>query len=167
MSNAAAPDFLLDLLELKLHDMVSEKVKNDDSFIVAWLQFIKSIQMTNIEHYESLKEQVKACCPSQFPGQSVTTLASTFRVYACELDNAYAYNHNLTLMMLETFLLAGGGDYRMDLCIKKKELKIVCHIGYDEMKEHMTKQDLTIKSICEVTENAYSEQADHNKWPLA
>ena len=75
-------------------------------------------------------------------------------------------------MMLKTFLLAGGNDnkdYRMDLCIKKKELKkelkIVCHMGYDEAKEHMTKQDLTYKSICEVTENAYSEQADFSKWP--
>ena len=128
-----------------------------------------SLQTTNIEHYKSLKEQVKACHPSQFPGQNMTTLASTFCVYAHELDNAYAYDHNLTLMMLETFLLAGGDDnedYRMDLHIKKKELKIVHHMGYDEAKEHMTKQDLTYKSICEVTENAYSEQANHSKWPL-
>ena len=173
-NDAAARDFLLDLLEPKLCDMVSEKLEDNDGFLVTWLQLIKSIQMTNIEHYETLKEQVKACRPSQFPGQNVTTLASTFRVYARELNNPYAYNHNLTLMMLETFLLAGGNDnkdYRMDLCIMKKELKneleIVCHMGYDEAKEHMTKQDLTYKSICEVTENAYSEQADHGKWPPA
>ena len=76
-------------------------------------------------------------------------------------------------MMLETFLLAGGNDnedYRMDLHIKKKELKkelkIVHHMGYDEAKEHMMKKDLTYKSVCEVTENAYSEQADCSKWPL-
>ena len=173
-NDAAARDFLLDLLELKLHDMVSKKLKDNDGFLVTWLQLIKSIQMTNIKHYETLKEQVKACCPSQFPGQKVTTLVSTFCIYACELNNAYAYNHNLTLMMLKTFLLAGDNDnkdYRMDLRIKKKELKkelkIVCHMGYDEAKEHMTKQDLTYKSICEVTENAYSEQADHGKWPPA
>ena len=173
-NDAATRDFLLELLEPKLHDVVSEKLKDDDGFLVTWLQLIKSIQMTNIEHYETLKEQVKACCPSQFPGQNVTTLVSTFHVYACELNNAYAYNHNLTLTMLKTFLLAGGNDnkdYRMDLCIKKKELKkelkIVCHMGYNEAKEHMMKQDLTYKSICEVTENAYSEQANHSKWPSA
>ena len=100
----------------------------------------------------------------------MTTLASTFHVCACELDNAYAYDHNLTLMMLETFLLARDNDnedYRMDLCIKKKELKVVHHMGYDEAKEHMTKQDLTYKSICDVAENAYSEQANCSKWPLA
>ena len=153
--------------------MVSEKLEDNDSFLVTWLQLIKSIQMTNIKHYETLKEQVKACCPSQFPGQNITTLASTFHVYAHELDNAYAYDHNLTLTMLETFLLAGGNDnedYRMDLCIMKKELKnelkIVCHMGYNEAKEHMMKQDLTYKSICEVAENAYGEQADR-KWPPA
>ena len=173
-NDAAVCDFLLDLLELKLHDMVSEKLEDDNGFLVTWLQLIKSIQMTNIEHYETLNEQVEACCPSQFPGQNVTTLASTFRAYARELDNAYAYDHNLTLMMLKTFLLAGGNDnkdYKMDLCITKKELKkelkIVHHMGYDEAKEHMTKQDLTYKSICEVTENAYSEQADRSKWPPA
>ena len=173
-NDAAAHDFLLDSLEPKLHDTVSEKLEDDDGFLFTWLQLIKSIQMTNIEHYETLKEQVKACRPSQFPGQNITTLASTFCVYAHELDNAYAYDHNLTLMMLETFLLAGGDDnkdYRMDLHIKKKELKkelkIVCHMGYNEAKEHMTKQDLTYKSICEVAENAYSEQANHGKWPPA
>ena len=122
-NNAAACDFLLDLLEPKLCDMVSEKLKDDDGFLVTWLQLIKSIQMTNIKHCKTLKEQVKACCPSQFPGQNVTTLPSTFHIYAHELDNAYAYDHNLTLTMLETFLLAGGDDNedcRMDLCIKKK-----------------------------------------------
>ena len=59
----------------------------------------------------------------------------------------------------------------MDLCIMKKELKneleIVRHMGYDEVKEHMTKQDLTYKSICEVAENAYGEQAHRGKWPPA
>ena len=173
-NDAAARDFLLDSLEPKLCDMVSKKLKDNDSFLVTWLQLIKSIQMTNTKHYETLKEQGKACCPSQNPGQNVTTLASTFHAYAHELNNAYAYDHNLTLMMLETFLLAGGNDnedYRMDLCIMKKELKnelkIVHHMGYDEAKEHMTKQDLTYKSICEVTENAYSEQTNRGKWPPA
>ena len=145
-NDVATRDFLVDSLELKLHDMVSKKLKDDDGFLVTWLQLIKSIQTTNIEHYKTLKEQVKACRPSQFPGQNVTTLVSTFRVYAHELDNTYAYDHNMTLTMLKTFLLAGGDDYedyRMDLCIKKKELKIVHHMGYDEVKEHMTKQDLT------------------------
>ena len=49
-----------------------------------------------------------------------------FPHYACELDNAYTYEHNLTLTMFETILLAGGNDnedYRMYLCIKKKEPK--------------------------------------------
>ena len=41
------------------------------------------------------------------------------------------------------------------------------HMGYDEAKEHMMKQDLIYKSICEVTENAYSEQANRSKWPPA
>ena len=81
-NDVAACDFLLDLLEPKLHDMVSEKLKDNDGFLVTWLQLIKSIQTTNIEHYKTLKEQVKACHPSQFPGQNVTTLASTFRIYA-------------------------------------------------------------------------------------
>ena len=173
-NDVATCDFLLDLLEPKLRDMVSEKLEDNDGFLVTWLQLIMSIQMTNIEHYETLKEQVKACRPSQFPGQNVTTLASTFCIYARELNNAYAYDHNLTLTMLETFLLAGGNDnkdYRIDLRIMKKELKneleIVHHMGYNEAKEHMTKQDLTYKSICEVAENAYGEQADRGKWPPA
>ena len=110
--NAAAHDFLLDLLEPKLCDMVSGKLKDYDGFLVTWLQLIKSIQMTNIKNFKSLKEQVKACCPSQFPGQNVTTLVSTFRVYAHEVINAYAYDHNLTLTMLKTFLLAGGNEMK-------------------------------------------------------
>ena len=77
-NDVAARDFLLDLLEQKLCDMVSKKLEDNDGFLDTWLQLIKSIQMTNIEHYETLKEQVKACHPSQFPGQNVTTLAGSF-----------------------------------------------------------------------------------------
>ena len=78
------------------------------------------------------------------------------------------------LCLISNSLLSGANDnkdYRMDLCIKKKELKkelkIVHRMGYDEAKEHMMKQELTYKSICEVTENANSEQANCSKWPPA
>ena len=162
--DVATRDFLLDSLEPKLCDMVSKKLKDNDGFLVTWLQLIKSIQTTNIEHYETVKEQVKACHPSQFLSQNITTLASTFHVYARELDNAYAYDHNLTLMMLETFSWLEASIMKKEL---KNELKIVYHMSYDEAKEHMTKQDLTYKSICEVIENAYSEQANLGKWPPA
>ena len=63
-NDVATRDFLLHSLEPKLCDMVSKKLEDDDGFFVTWLQLIKSIQTTNIKHYKSLKEQVKACHPS-------------------------------------------------------------------------------------------------------
>ena len=173
-NDQAALDFLLDSVESNLREVVSEKLEDNDGFVVAWLQLVKSIKVTNIEHYEKLKQAIKARLPSQYSGENVLELARQFRAYARELDNACMYDHHLTLSMLDIFLLAGGQDnedYRMELRVVKKKLKThletIRHLSYEASGTHMTREGLSYKDICEVAETSYLEQADTGKWPPA
>ena len=76
-NDQAALDFLLDSVESNLREVISEKLKDDDGFVVAWLQLVKSIKVTNLEHYEKLKQAIKARLPSQYSGENVLELART------------------------------------------------------------------------------------------
>ncbi|KAI2508103.1 hypothetical protein MHU86_6276 [Fragilaria crotonensis] len=82
---------------------IKEKMDDDDSFHVVWLQLIKTIQSTSIERFEDLKAAIKARHPSQYAGEN-QALAADYRKDARELTTAGQYDHNLTLTMLKTFL---------------------------------------------------------------
>ncbi|KAI2495351.1 hypothetical protein MHU86_19153 [Fragilaria crotonensis] len=88
----------------ELSNKVTEKLDDSDSFPVAWLQFLKSIQSTSIERFEDLKAIIKARLPSQYSGENLEQLAAHFRKDANELTTAGQYDHNLTLAMLKIFL---------------------------------------------------------------
>ncbi|KAI2499450.1 hypothetical protein MHU86_15034 [Fragilaria crotonensis] len=82
---------------------IKEKMDDDDSFHVVWLQLIKTIQSTSIERFEDLKAAIKARHPSQYAGENLEALAADYRKDARELTTAGQYDHNLTLTMLKTF----------------------------------------------------------------
>ncbi|KAI2508244.1 hypothetical protein MHU86_6173 [Fragilaria crotonensis] len=93
-------------------------------------------QSTSIERFEDLKAAIKARHPSQYAGENLELLASDFRKDARELTTAGQYDHNLTLTMLKTFLLAGGSgneDFRFQLRATKQKLdQALLDIGYKE-----------------------------------
>ena len=113
-NNMAARTYLLASLTVDLSNKVAEKLDEADSFPGVWLQFLKSIQSTSIERFEDLKATLKARLPSQYPGEHVELLAAHFRKDANELTMAGQYDHNLTLGILKTFLLAGAGSSNED-----------------------------------------------------
>ena len=121
-NDMAARTYLLASLSTELSNKVTEKLDDDDSFPVVWLQFLKSIQSTSIERFEDLKATIKARLPSQYSGENLEQLAAHFRKDANELTTAGQYDHNLTLSMLKTFLLAGGSgneDFRFPLHLRR------------------------------------------------
>ena len=85
------------------------------------------------------------------------------------------FDHNLTLTMLKTFLLAGGAgnkDYRFPLCSTKQELEdqALLDIGYKENSgahAHMVAKKLTFQDICRQAEDVYRTQFDRKEWPPA
>ncbi|KAI2507770.1 hypothetical protein MHU86_6666 [Fragilaria crotonensis] len=87
-NDLAATKFLLSSLDPALMSKIKEKMDDDDSFHVVWLQLIKTIQSTSIERFEDLKAAIKARHPSQYAGENLEALAADYRKDARELTTA-------------------------------------------------------------------------------
>ena len=173
-NDKAARTFLLASLQIDLSNKVAEKLDDDDPFPIVWLQFLKAIQSTSIERFEDLKATIKARLPSQYPGENLEQLAIHFRKDANELTTAGQYDHNLTLTMMKTFLLAGGTgneDFRFPLrSVKQKLEQALLDIGFkdkDAANKHMSDNKLTYKDVCTHAEDAYRTLFDRKEWPPA
>lgn len=55
-----------------------------------------------------MKVNLKMIVPSKYSGQDLRTMANDVRRIAKELTSAGQYDHNLSLSILNNFLLAGG-----------------------------------------------------------
>jgi hypothetical protein len=170
---AAVKIVLLSLLPA-LMSKIQEKTEDLDSFHIVWLQLIKTIQSTSIERFEDLKAVIKGRHPSQYAGENLELLASDFCKNARELTTAGQYDHNLTLTMLKTFLLAGGTgneDFCFQLRATKQKLdQALLNIGYKEKsaaQAHMVSEKLTYQDVCRQAEDAYRLQYDRKEWPPA
>ena len=176
-TNDMARTHLLASLAVDLSNKkVAEKLDEADSFpVVCWLQFLKSIQSTSIERFEALKATIKARLLSQYPGENLELLVAHFCEDANKLTTAGQYNHNLTVGMLRTFLLAGGSgneDFRLPLRLVKQRLEqALLDIGFEDKEAanlHMQEQNkLTYKDICTHAEDTYHTLQDHKESPPA
>ena len=171
-NDRAAVTYLLSSLEPTLMSRITEKSEDSDPFFIVWLQLIKTVQSTSIERFEDLKMAIKRRHPSQYPGENLESLAADFRKDARELTTAGQYDHNLTLSMLKTFLLAGGAgneDFRFPLRATKQRLnQALLDIGYKEKsgaQAHMVAEKLTYQDICRQAEDVYRTQYDRKEWP--
>jgi hypothetical protein len=175
-NNMVARTYLLASLAVDLlSNKVAEKLDEADPFPVVWLQFLKLFQSTSIERFEDLKMTIKARLPRQYPGEYLDELlAAHFRKDANELTTTGQYDHNLTLKMLTTFLLAGGSgneDFRFPLCLVKHRLEqALLDIGFKHKEAanlHIQEQKLTYKYICTHAEDTYRTLHDCVEWPPA
>ena len=173
-NDVAARAYLLASIEATLSNKVEEKIEDEDTFPIVWLQFIKTIQSTSVERFEDLKLTIKKRHPSQYAGENLEQLAADFRKDARELTTVGQYDHNLTLSMLKIFLLAGGSgneDFRFPLRSIKQELeKALLEIGYKEKSaanKHMIDKRLTYQDICRHAEDTYRTLYDRKEWPPA
>ncbi|KAI2497523.1 hypothetical protein MHU86_16977 [Fragilaria crotonensis] len=131
-NDRAAVKFVLSSLVPALMSKIKEKTEDSDSFHIVWLQLFKTIQSTSIECFEDLKAAIKARHPTQYTGENLELLASDFRKDARELTTAGQYDHNLTLTMLKTFLLAGGSgneDFRFCYVQRNRSSTRLCLIS--------------------------------------
>jgi hypothetical protein len=76
INNLAATKFLLFSLDPALMSKIMEKINDNNSFHIFWLQLIKTIQSTSIECFEDLKAAIKGCHLSQYAGENLEALAS-------------------------------------------------------------------------------------------
>ena len=116
-NDQAVVRFLLNSLHDDLCKLIQTHKEDDDSFTVIWLHLIDIIMMSSIEWYDLIKTRIKACKPSDYPGEDIVLLSQDFQTNAQELEIGGKYNHDLTLKILQVFLTAGGdGHEAKDYC---------------------------------------------------
>jgi hypothetical protein len=135
---------------------------------------MNEIQVQTINRIEAIKKELKDHRPQQYPGQDLEKLAVDFRAGALELCIAGQYEHNLTLAMLKSYLLAGGTDnedFRFGLRMLKTKLdNELLAIGYMDKAQsdaHMVKHKLHYKDINSAATKAYRKQFDRSECPPA
>ncbi|KAI2506518.1 hypothetical protein MHU86_7928 [Fragilaria crotonensis] len=139
---------------------------------VVWLQLIKTIQSTSIERFEDLKAAIKARHPSQYAGENLEALAADYRKDARELTTAGQYDHNLTLTMLKTFLLAGGAgneDFRFSVRRSNDLIRRFSTSDTRKVRRPCShgRREIDVQDICRQAEDAYRTQFDRKEWPPA
>ena len=125
-NDSAATDFLLDSLSPELAKDIRRAKNDNDPFPVVFMHLIKIIRSSSLSRFDHLKTTIREKKASSYAGQDLTKLASDLQEAAKELDTAGQYDHNLTLVMLDTFLDAGGAgneDFRYPLRALKLKLE--------------------------------------------
>ena len=87
------------------------------------MEVVQAKRYVSIERYDQLALQIKQQHPSMYAAENMEKMCQVYRKLAQELSTAGQYDHNLTLRMVKTALLAGGKeneDYRYDLRALKK-----------------------------------------------
>ena len=144
-----------------------------DVFPTVWMIVVKSIMSTSIERFDSMKNKLKRIVPSSYPGQNLRLMASDIRRLAKELTSAGQYDHNLTLNILNNFLLAGGESsiaegFRFPLRGKKtmleSELLKTPFMSSAEADKSMLEKELSYKDICNFAVDEYRRLFDQGEW---
>ena len=148
----------------------------DDStpFPVVWMEIIHATHSVSIERFDQLVLQIKKQHPSMFAGKNMEQMCKVYRKLAQVLTTAGQYDHNLSLRMAKSALLAGGkdnADYRYDLrALKKKlstELLTIGYMGHKDKDKHMVKEKLTFLDICQEITSCDRLAKDNANWPPA
>ena len=114
-NDQAARSCLLKTLERSFREDLEEIVEKTYRFPVVWLYLVRRLQSTlSVQRFDDIKDQIKACMPSKFPGQNLSLMVSELRRHAKILKSAGQYDHNLTLIMLKNFIKAGGDSTAAD-----------------------------------------------------
>ncbi len=172
-NDKAARKSFLDSLDTQLKNAISKKCRDEDTFTIVWMIFMKTFTSTSHEKYENLKNQIKARKPTQYSGQDLHQLADHFRDDAKVLETAGCYDHNLTLEMVKIFLSAGGSgekaeDFRFALRDMRTKLdKALTHIKFmsvADQNQYMQDNRFTYQDICEDIESHYQNFKDLGEW---
>ena len=173
-NDSTASKMLLASLATEFHETIFQLIDDSTPFPVVWMEVVHAKRSVSIERYDQLALQIKQQHPSMYAAENMEKMCQVYRKLAQELSTAGQYDHNLTLRMVKTALLAGGKDnedYRYDLRALKKRLTTeLLAIGYmklEEKEKHMARQKLSFLDVCSEITNCYRHAKDNSNWPPA
>ena len=175
LNDTAGRKFLLDSLSSGLRqDVVDEMDSSKDPAAVVWMIIIEQFRSTDIQLYQSKKDQLKSIKPSQYRGEDLAQMCSEMRKITDELQNANQFDYSLILNILEACLEAGGQDneeYRYPLrALYAKACELLKDVAFcdkQETEKKLRKAKLMPKDIYSKVKAGYKAQKDRNRWPPA
>ena len=175
-NHEVAMTFLCNSLDPDLEELLDTHMDEDEAFPIAWLCLMDLIVSSSINKFETIKDRIKKCLPSQYKGQDIIKLSQDFQTDAKELTIAGQYDHNLTLKILQIFLLAGGNGseaarYHHKLCNLETKLnatlKLVATMEKSDATKYLKQENLMYHSICQLAEECYQDLHNNGLWPPA
>ena len=174
-NDSEAKMYLLNSIHEDLATELRSVTTKDDPFPYLYLHLMKIVRNVSIDYCNTIKQRIRSRHPSQYPGQNLAQMAIDFRADIKELEIAGQYEHNLSLIILEAFLSAGGSQpleqYKHSLRILHDKLEdTLLDIGFMtqvDATKLIIKEGLTVRDICRIATDKYRSLASRDKWPPA
>ena len=157
-NNGAPTSVLLKFLDTKLYEK-----------LIPWLRLVDLLYPHSISTFEEYKNVIRKRRPTDYAGQDIEDLCSDFEKDAKKCS--YHYDDELTMIMLETIMTAGGDsneDFKAELRPLKKKLdKALMSIRFLDAaskEKYLEKEDLTVAKVLEECESQYRYLKSRGKW---
>jgi hypothetical protein len=164
---------LIESLEKDLKKDLKVGMKKTDKFGVIFMRVVALMQSTNIMRFSILVTRLKNRKATDYPSQNLQSLARDYIQDATELLKAGQYDQTYTLVMMQTFVSAGGtGDLAENFRHKLRDLKDrvetqVSAIGLmtrAQQQKHMESKELDFQSICNFVKDHYLFYLHSKQW---
>ena len=168
-NNGAATSVLLNSLDTKLYEKLIKNRNPDDTFVITWYRLVDLLYPHSISTFEEYKNVIRKRLATDYAGQDIEELCSDFENDAKKCS--YHYDDELTMVMLETIMTAGGDsneDFKAELRPLKKKLdKALMSIRFLDSAskdKYLEKEDLTVAKVLEECESQYKYLKSRGKW---
>ena len=168
-NNGAATSILFNSLDSKLYEKVIKNRETEDTFVITWFRLVDLLYPHSIATFEMYKEALRSRRATNYAGQDIEELCSDFDNDHKKLS--YYYDHELTMVMLETIMMAGGDsneDFKSELRPLKKKLdKGLMEIRFldpSSKEKYLDNHGLSVAKVLEECESQYRYLKSRGKW---
>ena len=168
-NNGAATAVLFNSLDPKLYEKLIKQREADDTFVITWFRLVDLLYPHSISTFEGYKADLRKRRPTDYSGQDIEELCSDFENDYKKLS--YYYDHELTMVMLETIMTAGGDsneDFKSELRPLKKRLDkglmAIRFLDSTSKERYLDKEGLSVAKVLEECESQYRYLKSRNKW---
>ena len=165
---------LLNSLEKSLRQRVVSRLRDTDIYFpVVWMKVVSEFITYTPLRWESIRNQIKARHPKQYPGEDIGLLCDAYDKDAKELTVAGQYDHQLTRNMIEAILKSTSGDdsfrHEMrELLVRLKKTLDECHFMDQFAKDsYLSTRYMGYLDVTELARKLYLDARANNNWLCA
>ena len=168
-NDASARDYLLDSLEKDFRREFEDQSRDAKTFPKLFMVIVRIITDDSIEHWESVKSEMRALIPHKYPGHDITLLTKDFATKARCLSAAGLYEHTLTASLLKNILKAKWPETPKFalLTLNKNVQEAVEHIRFMDKSvadTYMGTNRLLYTHVTEEANNRYLVALKQGEW---